>query len=112
MDTIWNMNMYASNTLVSIAWNLRDLLRSIWISTNVYWEECVDNTLFEIFITSLVSMFKKENQLEVQGRGTALSLTDGPSFLFLLDMTPPGIEIIHCVHEKHVIIMTMPLVMS
>lgn len=57
-------------------------------------------------------MFKKENQLEVQGRGTALSLTDGPSFLFLLDMTPPGIEIIHCVHEKQVIIMTMPLVMS
>jgi hypothetical protein len=44
---------------------------------------------FEICITSLVIMVKKENQLEVQGQGTALSLTDDPSFPFSLDKFPP-----------------------
>jgi len=48
-------------------------------------EECADSTPLEKLITSFVIMVKKENQLEVQGQGTALSLTAYPSFQISLD---------------------------
>lgn len=53
---------------------------------NVCWKECVDSTPLEKLTTSSVIMVKKETQLEVQGQGTALSLTAYPSFLISLDV--------------------------
>lgn len=67
----------------------------LWLKKGRIDYSCKAANIWNMHYSWSWSKLKRENQLEEQGRGTALSSTDEPLFLISLDVLPPERLFIH-----------------